>query len=116
MMNPLQRAHPVCPRHLNIGSSPSDEFAGIGHRITGVRRHRNRGIGWDFVHVCLDDFTPLVYVEVLEDEQGRAGSFDAPRTNGKAERFIQTLPRGWAFCSPVHQLGSPAGRARIRSH
>jgi transposase InsO family protein len=43
---------------------------GAGHRITGKRRglHRNRGIGWDFVHVCVDDATRLAYVEVLADE------------------------------------------------
>jgi transposase InsO family protein len=44
---------------------------GAGHRITGKRSglHRNRGIGWDFVHVCVDDATRLAYVEVLADEK-----------------------------------------------
>ena len=40
-----------------------------GHRVTGNRRKRSRGIGWEYVHVCVDDATRLAYVEVLEDEK-----------------------------------------------
>lgn len=40
-----------------------------GHRIHGDRRRRSRGIGWEFVHVCVDDCTRLAYVEVLDDER-----------------------------------------------
>jgi transposase InsO family protein len=39
-----------------------------GHRVHGDRRRRARGIGWEFVHVCVDDTTRLAYVEVLPDE------------------------------------------------
>ena len=42
----------------------------VGHRITGVRGHQNRGLGWEYVHVCIDDCTRLAYVEVLHDEKG----------------------------------------------
>lgn len=42
----------------------------IGHRITGDRRRRVRGIGWEYVHVCIDDCSRLAYVEVLSDETG----------------------------------------------
>lgn len=31
---------------------------------------RRRGIGWEFVHVAVDDATSLAYVEVLGDEGG----------------------------------------------
>ncbi len=43
----------------------------VGHRVTGDRRkaNRTRGAGWEFVHVCIDDATRLVYVEVLGDEK-----------------------------------------------
>lgn len=126
---------------------------GVGHRISGSRasqkkrRHGRRtgALGWEFVHVCVDDATRLAYVEVLPDEKGptaagflrraaawfaamgiavervmsdngacyRSGAHDAacselglrhlftqpyrPRTNGKAERFIQTLTNRWAY-------------------
>jgi len=42
----------------------------VGHRIHGDRRTRVRGIGWEYVHVALDDCTRLGYVEVLADETG----------------------------------------------
>jgi transposase InsO family protein len=40
-----------------------------GHRVHGDRTTRSRGIGWEFVHVCIDDCTRLAYVEVLDDER-----------------------------------------------
>jgi len=43
-----------------------------GHRVNGDRRTRSRGIGWEFVHVCVDDCTRLAYVEVLSDERKEA--------------------------------------------
>jgi transposase InsO family protein len=42
----------------------------VGHRIHGDRRTRVYGIGWEFVHVAIDDCTRLAYAEVLPDEQG----------------------------------------------
>jgi len=133
---------------LHLDTKKLGRIKGIGHRITGNRQHANRGIGWDFAHVCIDDATRLAYVEVLSDEKGdtcvgflqRAVAWfiglgvhpqrlltdngsgyvshafrDAavgaglrhsftrpyrPQTNGKAERFIQTLTRGWAYGRP----------------
>lgn len=128
---------------------------GPGHRVTGRRRNQQRrttadgrrvgAAGWEFVHVAVDDYSRLAYVEVLDDERAvtavgflrRAIAFYAahgitvqrvmtdngaayisnahhhacqqlqirhlrtrpyrPRTNGKAERFIQTLTRRWAY-------------------
>jgi transposase InsO family protein len=123
---------------------------GVGHRITRDRRGQARGVGWEFVHVAIDDASRLAYAEVLKDErtarataflkrtiawfaahgvhvQGlmtdngscyKSHGFSAacrrlhlrhirtrpyrPRTNGKAERFIQTLLRGWAYKRPYH--------------
>ena len=41
---------------------------GMGHRVTDDRTRRARGIGWDRVHVAVDDHSRLAYVEELPDE------------------------------------------------
>lgn len=41
----------------------------VGHRIHGDRTTRVRGIGWEYVHVAVDDCTRLAYVEVQRDER-----------------------------------------------
>jgi transposase InsO family protein len=42
----------------------------VGHRIHGNRATRTRGIGWEFLHVAIDDHSRLSYAEILPDEQG----------------------------------------------
>lgn len=42
----------------------------VGHRIHGNRATRTRGIGWEFLHVAIDDHTRLAYAEILPDELG----------------------------------------------
>jgi transposase InsO family protein len=52
---------------------------GAGHRMTGKRRHnpdhtdaagrRRRIVGWEYVHIAIDDATRLAYAEVLSDEK-----------------------------------------------
>jgi transposase InsO family protein len=52
---------------------------GAGKRITGHRHYTpekrdaagvdRRTVGWEYVHVCIDDATRLAYVEVLSDEK-----------------------------------------------
>lgn len=46
------------------------KIARVGHRIHGDRRTTVRGIGWEAVHVAIDDCTRLGYAEVLPDELG----------------------------------------------
>jgi len=62
-----QRERPGELIHLDI--KKLGRFDHPGHRVTGDRRRRNRGAGWDFVHVAVDDATRLAYVEVLADER-----------------------------------------------
>ena len=151
--NRYERSRPGELVHVDI--KKLGRFQRPGHRVTGTKRGRKtqttdkgrgRGVvGWDFVHVCVDDATRLAYVEVLPDERGasaaafleRAVAWFAdrgvqvervmsdngscyvsreharacaalglrhlrtrpyrPRTNGKAERFIQTLQNEWAY-------------------
>lgn len=42
---------------------------GPGHRATGDRRDTRRGVGWEVLHVAIDDATRLVYAEILPDER-----------------------------------------------
>ncbi|HXF08561.1 MAG TPA: DDE-type integrase/transposase/recombinase [Candidatus Acidoferrales bacterium] len=39
-----------------------------GHRVTGHRTHRSRGIGWEFAHVAIDDYSRTSLVTMVEDE------------------------------------------------
>jgi len=41
---------------------------GGGHRIPGVKVNRHRGIGWNRVHLAIDDHSRLAYAEELADE------------------------------------------------
>jgi transposase InsO family protein len=53
------------PKELQLA-----RFERVGHRITGDRRQGcSRGVGYEKVHVAIDDATGLAYVEVLADEQ-----------------------------------------------
>ena len=117
------------------------------NRITGDRRGQSnsRGVGWEYVHVCIDDASRIAYAEIKKSERkasavaflkaaviyyaklgvsiqrvmtdngscyksrafGRACKRlglkhirtrpYTPKTNGKAERFIQTALREWAY-------------------
>ena len=54
--------------HVDVKKLGRIEY--IGHRITGDRRGRKHGIGWEYAHVCVDDCSRLAYAEVLADERG----------------------------------------------
>ena len=43
---------------------------GPGHRATGDRSRRARGVGWEVLHAAVDDASRLVYAEILPDERG----------------------------------------------
>jgi transposase InsO family protein len=59
--------HPGELIHIDI--KKLGRIRGVGHRITGIRRHCTSGIGWEYVHICIDDHSRLAYVEVLGDER-----------------------------------------------
>lgn len=132
--------------HLDI--KKLGKIGSIGHRITGRQTgvvNRHLGIGWEFVHVCIDDASRIACSRVMKDERKesaiaflkaavvyyeglgvkvervmtdngscyRSKAFGkackrlglkhiftkpyTPKTNGKAERFIQTSLREWAY-------------------
>ena len=153
--------HPRPGDLLHLDTKKLGRIRGLGHRITGrapgnVNRHA--GIGWDVLHIAVDDYSRVAYVELLTDDHGTtvAGflrrsvrwfrghgvrirrvltdngsgyisqSFRAtcrglrvrhrrtrpytPRTNGKAERFIQTALREWAYRRPYYTSAERAQR------
>ena len=61
---------------IHVDIKKLGRFNAIGHRILGdtARRQRTRNIGWDFVHVAIDDARRLAYVVVLPDETGVTAS------------------------------------------
>ena len=57
---------------VHIDTKKLGKIAGIGHRITGRRSgmvNRHRGIGWEYLHVAVDDASRLAYTEILPDER-----------------------------------------------
>jgi transposase InsO family protein len=59
---------------VHIDVKKLGRIARPGHRVTGrisAAGHHRRAydVGWEYVHVCVDDATRLVYVEVLDDEK-----------------------------------------------
>jgi transposase InsO family protein len=64
-----ERDHPGDLLHVDVkklGRVP----AGGGWRVHGRSEEvRGRGLGWDYVHVAIDDHTRLAYAEVLPDER-----------------------------------------------
>ncbi len=140
-----QRDRPGELIHIDI--KKLGKFNRIGHRITGDRtgQSTSRGVGWEFVHVAIDDASRIAFSRVMKTERKacaiaflkaavayyaslgitverimtdngscyRSRRFRnacrrlglkhiftrpyTPRTNGKAERFIQTALREWAY-------------------
>jgi transposase InsO family protein len=89
----------------------------VGHRITGTYESRNarhhwakrRLIGWEYVHVCVDDATRLAYVEVLDDEKGHTAAAFLRRAVAFYSSYGITVERvmtdnGSAYISIVHAL------------
>ena len=150
-----ERSRPGELVHIDVKKLGRIE-GGAGWRARGGRQHynptftdrtgrRRRTVGWEYVHIAVDDYSRLAYAEVLPDERAtsavaflhRAVDFFArygiavervltdngsayravlhalacrslrirhlrtkphrPQTNGKAERFIRTLLKDWAY-------------------
>jgi transposase InsO family protein len=74
--NRYERRHPGELLHVDVKKLGRIAPGRAGHRVHGNRRlqrsPRKQGkktVGWEFVHVCIDDATRLAYVEVLADEK-----------------------------------------------
>ena len=142
--------------HLDI--KKLGRFNKVGHRITGDRtgQSNSRGVGWEYVHVCIDDHSRIAFADIRPDEKKesaiaafkaavawyaslgitvervmtdngscyRSKAFNkicaalglrhiftkpyTPKTNGKAERFIQSSLREWAYARAYESSGQRA--------
>ena len=66
--NSYERPRPGELVHIDV--KKLGKIGRAGHRVNQNRRTRTRGIGWEYVHVAVDDATRLAFVEVLGDEKG----------------------------------------------
>jgi transposase InsO family protein len=103
--NRYERRHPGELLHIDV--KKLGRIGRPGHRVNGDRRTRTRGIGWEYVHVCVDDATRVAYVEVLEDERGEtAVGFLRRAVAHFAERGVRVLAvltdNGSPYVSRVH--------------
>jgi transposase InsO family protein len=100
---------------LHVDIKQLGKIGRVGHRITGDRRLRSRGIGWAYVHVAIDAYRRVVYAEVLADERGptaaavlaRALAWYAAR--GVRVRAVLT-DNGACYCSTAWAAAIRAGR------
>lgn len=159
-----EREHPGELIHIDI--KKLGKFNRTGHRITGDRhgQSKSRGVGWEYVHVCIDDASRIAYAEIKKDERkGSAVTFlkasvayyaklgiavervmtdngscyrsrafgrackklglkhirtrpYTPKTNGKAERFIQTALREWAYATAYERSAQRGGDLPLWIH
>ena len=135
---------------LHLDTKKLGRFWQPGKRVLADPARRNRGAGWQYLHVAIDDHSRYGDAELLPSERGedcarflehslaryrqrgitvtsvltdngagyRSRAFAhvctrhrihhlrtrpySPRTNGKAERFIQTLLAEWAYGRHYH--------------
>ena len=148
--------------HLDIKKLA--RFNKPGHRVTNERRKDSIGVGWEYVHVAIDDASRISYSTIWPDETScsackaliealryyrslgitvervltdngpcyRSKRFAAlcrrlgikhkhtkpyrPQTNGKAERFIQTALREWAYARSYENSQSRAEHLPLWQH
>lgn len=65
---------------LHVDLKRLGRVTGVGHRIHGDRRRRTRHVGWEYLHVAIDDATRLTYAEVLEADDAPASAAFLQRT------------------------------------
>jgi transposase InsO family protein len=118
-----ERARPGELMHVDV-KKLGRISGGAGKRVTGIARNQRRAvtdaagvrrlqIGWDAVHIAIDDATRLAYAEVLDDETAltavaflrRAIAFFA-RHGVRVERVL--TDNGSPYISAAHALACRA--------
>jgi transposase len=72
---PVRRYEREKPGELiHIDIKKLGKFNQFGHRITGDRtgQSNSRGVGWEFVHVCIDDHSRIGFADVMPDQKKRS--------------------------------------------
>ena len=93
---------------------------GAGWRVRGGRQHynrtytdqhglRRRSVGYEYVHICVDDYSRLAYAEVLPDEKGSTAAGFLRRAVRFYRRYGITVEQvitdnGGAYISTIHTL------------
>jgi transposase InsO family protein len=118
--NRYERRHPGELLHVDVKKLGRIPAGRAGHRIHGnralqrsPRRDGKKTVGWEFVHVCVDDATRLAYVEVLADEKattavsflGRAVAFY--RRHGITAQRVMS-DNGACYRSSIHAFACRA--------
>ena len=91
-MRRYEREKPGEMIHIDI--KKLGRFDGVGHRITGDRSGQSkptRGkVGWEFVHVAIDDHSRIAFAKVMPDEKKRSATAflkaASPTTKASASR------------------------------
>jgi transposase InsO family protein len=118
-----ERARPGELVHIDV-KKLGRIVGGAGKRVRGGNNHYNRTftdregkrrttVGWDFVHIAIDDATRLAYAEVLSDERAStAVGFLRRALRFFASYGIQTerviTDNGSAYVSAIHALACRA--------
>jgi transposase InsO family protein len=81
-LNKLSALEPAEPIRRYERENPSDlihldikkpgRIGSVGHRITARQAgvvNRHQGIGWEFVHICIDDASRVAFVQVMADQR-----------------------------------------------
>ena len=89
------------PGHAMLGGQPA--------RATKGYHRRRANLGWEFVHVAIDDATRLAYVEVLDDERATTAVGFLRRAIAHYASYGITVQRlltdnGSAYRSTVHAI------------
>jgi len=72
---PVRRYERQRPGELiHVDIKKLGKFNDIGHRITGDRAGQSsrRGVGWEYVHVCIDDHSRIAFAKIMPDEKKRS--------------------------------------------
>jgi hypothetical protein len=110
-----EREHPGELIHIDI--KKLGKIGSVGHRITGRRTgvvNRNLGIGWEFVHVCIDDASRIAFSNVMKDERKESAVAFLKEACGTSRASATTTgTRSGSAEAPSRASSCPASRRHV---